>query len=354
MDSTSQLQHEMMSSDQLGYNLPVSLSTNAMERRSLTVPAVFTLAIVLTVTLPLWVAATVIADGIRLRFRFPLARLVAFGLCWSWLELCGVAAAFGLWLIGQRGNERAHYALQRWWAKNLLGALGATCRITVSAENVQALTPGGALLFVRHASLADSLVSAHVIVNLAGLRPRFVLKRELLVDPCLDIVGQRVPNHFLDRGTDDSAPELAALHDLVEHLGPSDIGVIFPEGTRANPSKRARALAKIADRDPERAERLAGLKHLLPPRPSGAFAMVGGAPQADVVLAWHIGFEGLDTFGGILRALNRGVDPILFVARRVRACEVPHDDGFAAWLDEQWLQMDTEVALALAGRHREE
>ena len=31
------------------------------------------------------------------------------------------------------------------------------------------------------------------------LRLRYVLKRELLWDPCLDIVGQRVPNIFVDR-----------------------------------------------------------------------------------------------------------------------------------------------------------
>jgi len=38
-----------------------------------------------------------------------------------------------------------------------------------------------------------------------------VLKRELLADPCLDIVGNRLPNHFLDRHATDSGPELAAL-----------------------------------------------------------------------------------------------------------------------------------------------
>ncbi|MCU1397926.1 MAG: hypothetical protein JWN62_1035 [Acidimicrobiales bacterium] len=332
----------------------MSLSTNAVQRRVITVPVIVALAVGLTVTIPVWLLLSVIADGVRLRFRFPLARLLAFGVCWSWLELAGVSAAFGLWITGQRHNVRAHYALQRWWAEHLLGSLGRTCGITVMAENVQALAPGPALLFVRHASLADSLVSAHVIVNLAGMNPRFVLKRELLADPCLDIVGQRVPNHFLDRGANDSAPELTALRALVDGMGPRDIGVIFPEGTRANPDKRVRALAKIAERDPARAGRLGALRELLPPRPSGAQAMVEGAPHADVILAWHIGFEGLDTFSGILRALNRGVDPIRFVARRVPAADVPHDDAFSGWLDEQWLCMDADVELALAARRKGE
>jgi len=51
-------------------------------------------------------------------------------------------------------------------------------------------------------------------------------------------------------------------------------------------------------------------------------------PGADVVLAWHIGFEGLDSFGGILKALNRGIPPILFTARRIPGRDVPRDNRF--------------------------
>ncbi len=336
---------------ELGYNGVVSLATNTGQRRAVTVTGLFLLAVLLVVTLPLWVPLTMLADAVRLRFRFPTTRLLAFGVCWSWLEVAGVSAAFALWITGQRRNVRAHYSLQRWWATNLLGALRATCGIALDAQGVDALQPGPVLLFVRHASLADSLVSAYVVVALAGMQPRFVLKRELLVDPCLDIVGQRVPNHFLDRGANDTAPELAAVARLVEDLGPHDVGIIFPEGTRANPRKREAALARISERDPLRAERLSVLDHLLPPRPSGAQAMASGAPAVDVVLAWHVGFEGLDTFGGILNALGRPFPPIRFVARRVPAAEVPRGEGFAAWLDGQWISMDAEVGAALAERN---
>jgi hypothetical protein len=78
--------------------------------------------------------------------------------------------------------------------------------------------------------------------------------------------------------------------------------------------------------------------------------MAQGAARADVVIAWHIGFEGLDSFGGILRAAGRGFDPIRFVARRVPCAEVPRDERFADWLDAQWLRMDVEVEEALAER----
>jgi len=233
---------------------------------------------------------------------------------------------------------------------SLLGAVRATCGIRLEIDDATALSPGPVVLFVRHASLADSLVTAHVVLTLAQMQTRFVLKRDLLVDPCLDIVGHRLPNHFLDRDANDSGPELSALRGLVAGMGSRDVAIIFPEGTRANPSKRSSALARIGARDPERARRVAALEHLLPPRPSGAQAMARGAPDVDVVVAWHVGFEGLDTFGGILRALARRPEPIRFVARRVPSAQVPRDEHFADWLDAEWLHMDAEVDQALAER----
>jgi len=234
-----------------------------------------------------------------------------------------------------------------------MAALRVTCGVRVTVENAEVLRPGPTILLARHASLADSLVSAYAVTSEARLNPRYVLKRELLAEPCLDVVGNRLPNHFLDRGAADSGPELDALSALTSTMGADDIGVIFPEGTRANPDKRARALEKIGSVDPVRAERLRGLQHLLPPRPAGAIAMLRGCPTADVLLAWHVGFEGLDTFGGILRAVGQPMRPVRFVLRRVPRGEVPSvsdDDtsSFVAWLDEQWLRMDREVAVALS------
>ena len=81
-------------------------------------------------------------------------------------------------------------------------------------------------MLCRHASLADSLVSAWVITSVAGMNPRYVLKRELLVDPCLDIVGNRLPNHFLDRGMQTRNGGKTVLHAPVDRcLGkmPADV-----------------------------------------------------------------------------------------------------------------------------------
>lgn len=316
-------------------------------RRLRTVPGLLVAAVALVVLLPLWLPLAAVFDAVRGRFRLPTVRLLAFGLCWSWLETIGVTAAFGMWLVRRTHDERLHFGLQRWWAARLMSALQLTTGVRIEAADATCLSPGPAVMLCRHASLADSLVSAWVITSKARMNPRYVLKKELLFDPCLDIVGNRLPNHFLDREATDSAAELAQLTALSAGLRADEIAVIFPEGTRAAPKKRARALEKIAERDPERAERLGGLQHLLPPRPAGSLALIEGCPQADVVIAWHVGFDGLDTFGGILRHLARRPAPVQFHARRVPRADVPTGDAFTRWLDDQWVRADADVHLLL-------
>jgi 1-acyl-sn-glycerol-3-phosphate acyltransferase len=312
--------------------------------------------VILTVAIPVWLPLVLVIDACRLRWRFPLARLLSFAVCWAWLETVGVVCSAFYWLTGQSKNLTKHYALQRWWADRLLAALKATCGFSVEVEEIEALQPGPILMFARHASLADSLVSAYVVTTLAQMKPRYVLKRELLADPCLDVVGQRLPNHFLDRNATDSTPELQALEALVTDIDVSTVGIIFPEGTRANEKKRKRAIEKIALIDSARADRLHDMKHLLPPRPAGAAAMLRGCPSADVVFAWHVGFEGLDTFGGILRAISSRMPPIRFHLRRVERTGIPSNsitdtDELTKWLDSEWMRMDREVDEALKVRH---
>ena len=327
-----------------------------MKRRLVSISGLMIGAVLLTTTIIVWLPLVLVIDACRMKWRFPLARLLSFAVCWAWLETVGVMCSAFYWLTGQSKNLTKHYALQRWWADRLLAALKATCGFSVEVENIDALQPGPVLMFARHASLADSLVSAYVITTLARMNPRYVLKRELLADPCLDVVGQRLPNHFLDRNATDSTPELEALEALVTDIDASTVGIIFPEGTRANDKKRKRAIEKIALIDPARADRLHEMKHLLPPRPAGTAAMLRGCPNADVVFAWHVGFEGLDTFGGILRAISSRMPPIRFHLRRVDREGIPNNsqidtDELTRWLDGEWMRMDREVEEALIARN---
>lgn len=318
-----------------------------LRRRLVSVPGVIVAAMMLLILIPLWLPLSIVADLVLLRWRLPLTRLLLFALCWSWLETVGVGIAAALWCLGQRGNEALHYRLQTWWAASLMSALQVTTGVKVFVK-VDDLSPGPAVVLCRHASLADSLVSAWAITAVAKLRPRYVLKKELLWDPCLDIVGARVPNVFVDRSAVDSAPELESLRRLGQGLGERDVAVIFPEGTRSSPAKRARALDAIARTQPDRAVRMAALQHVLPPRPSGTLALLDGAEGVDVVFAWHSGFDGLDTFGGILRHLARRPPPVRLAVRRLPAAELPPRDQRADWLDEQWLQLDRDTQALIA------
>jgi 1-acyl-sn-glycerol-3-phosphate acyltransferase len=318
-----------------------------IRRRCVSVPGLVAFTLAITVLAPVWFVATLTIDAMRLRFRFPLARLAAFGVCWGWIELGGVVRAFGTWVVGRGSDPATQYRLMAWWASALMRALRLTIGIAPRLDGADALAGGNVVVLSRHASLADSLLSAWAIRSRCDVWPRYVLKRELLFDPCLDIVGLRVPNHFLDRAAADGDAEVARLRALAATIGPGTAAVIFTEGTRANPDKRARALAKIAERDPARAARLSGLRRLLPPRPGGSRALVEGAPDADVVLAWHTGFDGLDSFGGMIAKLAKPLPPVRFVAVRVPRIEVPIGDGFDAWLDDRWLEMDAAVDAAL-------
>lgn len=323
-----------------------------LRRRVVSIGGVVMAAAVLTIGfVPLaMVAATL--DLLRWRRRLPLVRLLAFGLCWAWLETAGLLAAAGLWVTGRGRARGAHYRLQRWWADRLFAALRVTCGVSVDIEGIEALRPAPTVLLVRHASLADSLLTAWVVAQRAGLRPRVVLKQELLADPCLDVVGNRLPNCFLDRGAEDSTPGLASIEQLASTMGPDDVSIIFPEGTRSNPTKRRRAVERITERDPARAARLGALDHLLPPRPAGTQALLRGAADvgAAVVVGWHAGFDGLDTFSGILRALAR---PATTVRMRLERIEGPPSLDASAvqdWLDDVWLRMDRDVAALLSRR----
>ncbi len=318
-----------------------------LRRRSISITGLVVMTVVSTTLAPLSVPALAVVDTVRGRRRLPLARLNLFGIWWCWIEVIGLVLALGMWAAGRARDGDLHYRLMSWWAGALMWGMGTALGRRPQVEGVEHLATGRAIVLSRHASLADSLLSAWSIATTARLHPRYVVKRELLWDPCLDVVGLRIPNHFLARAVDDNSAELEALRELARDLGERDVVVIFAEGTRANPVKRARALERIAERSPERAARMSELRHLLPPRPAGSVALVEADPENDLVSAWHVGFEGMDTFSGIISSLTSGVPAFRFVVTRHDRASVPTGPAFADWLDARWLEMDSEVDRAL-------
>ena len=322
-----------------------------VRRRFVSVPALTLTCVLLSITMPVWLPIAVVVDAVRLRWRFPLARLLSFAVCWSWIEVAGVVRSAALWATGRARDDAANYRLMSWWSGALMSALRLTIGIDPHVEGLAAVEDGNAIVLSRHASLADSLLSGWVFSNVAAASPRYVLKRELLFDPCLDIVGLRVPNHFLDREATDGSAELEALRELGATVGPGSVAVIFAEGTRANDKQASEGPREDRRARPD-ARRSARwfCADCCRRDPRARLRFSAGHRLPTSILAWHTGFDGLDTFGGMIARLSEPLPRVRFVMRRIARSEVPGGEAFPEWLDARWLEMDAAVDEALAAR----
>jgi len=324
----------------------------AWRRRLLTIPAI-ALAGVLGLTLaPFWLPAVVILDVVRGR-PFVAVRCALFFTWFVWCEIVGLAWVVGV-LLGSWGRsdlERTRlYALEGRWAAAIFAGARRIFGFRLVVEGAEAAADTPMLLFLRHASMADTLLPAVLVGNTFGTRLRYVIKRELLIDPCLDVVGTRLPNYFVDRYSQDSAREIAAIRALATGLGPGDGVIIYPEGTRFTPEKRRRILVRLATSgNPEAAARAERLGHVLPPRLGGPLALIDAAPEADVVFCAHSGFEAAATFPSLWRGdlVGRTIRVYLW---RVEREAIPREErARGEWLFEQWQRMDAWVEAAGAG-----
>ena len=264
-------------------------------RRLRTVPLFLLLFVVTTVALPFLLAAAVVVDAVRWLVRrrpWMATRLALF--LWVYLAAEALAiVALGLaWAVPPRSRlvERT-YRLQALWAALLFGAARLLFSLRFDVEGADAVAPGPIVVLMRHASIVDNLLPALFVAAPHGLRLRYVLKRELLSDPAIDIAGGRLPNCFVRRGADDAEAEIARVRALAAGLGPREGVLIYPEGTRFTAAKRARAI--------ERQPRAAELRNVLPPRPGGTLAVLDTG--ADVVVCAHHGLDGFASIGDLWR-----------------------------------------------------
>ena len=197
----------------------------------------------------------------------------------------------------------------------------------------------------RHTSIGDAAIPAVLLGALLGLDVRYVVKRELQWSPCIDLVGHRLPHHFVERSTDDNRGELAAIRRVATGLDEHTSVVLFPEGTFHSDARHRRAVERLRSGSrPELARRAEQLQHLLPPRPAGTLALLDGAPDADVVVLGHLGLERFSS----LRAIRRAVPftaPVRVWLWRVPRAEIP--EGVTArvdWLYDQWAALDASIA----------
>lgn len=318
-------------------------------RRLMTIPAVVIAWIVLTGAFPVLLVAALALDVVRARHHHPFTttRLLLFGGFYLFAEIVGIVGLTLIWLVGKPldwilGSHlvvEGSYALESLWARAVFGVVRHVLGLRVEVEGDSVVEPGPILVFVRHASIVDTLLAPVYIWARHGIRLRFVMKRELLVVPCLDIAGNRLPNYFVERRATDKRPEVEGICRLGHGLDERTGVLIYPEGTRYTPEKHLRALEKLGAGDARIFRHARRLRHVLPPRLLGPLALID-ATDCDVVFLAH---EGLSGFAHVLDIWRKGLvgRTIRLWMWRVPRARIPTDrDQQIDWLYSQWQCVD--------------
>ena len=267
------------------------------------------------------------------------------------VDAVGRVLIFGNWVISPFGtnvwgikSQRRLRWLMTWWASTMMRVISRITPLPIDTSELdESLLGGNAIVIGRHRSFLDALVPASLFGQ-RGLTTLYTMKEELRWEPNLDIVGQRMGHVFVSRSPDDLEAELAPIRELGARIGEKVNGVIFPEGTFFSPERKARALASIAEKNPERIPWSETMDYVLPPRPAGTVAFLEGAPDADVIMLGHVGFEPFGTLKEI--AANMGAThSIRLKAWRYPRSEVPTDrDDLIEWLFAKWNELDDWIA----------
>ena len=317
-------------------------------RRIVSIPLIFVSFALYIVLSPVLVLTGLVVGAIR-RDRWALLRSFAMIGVYLVSSVTGMVIALfmclasGAWFgLGRERQRRWFITLQRWWTGSLFWGIRRCFSLKVEVEQwPEGLGDRQLLVFIRHASILDTLLSAFLIANPLRMHLLYVFKRELRSDPCLDIAGTRLGCHFARRDAGESKNEVRQLRQLAANLREREGVIIYPEGTRWTPAKQKRVLERIELSGDERLVELAsGLERLLPPRLGGPLALIDGAPDADVVFIAHEGFEGALKPRDVMRGGLVG-KTIRVKAWKVDSGDVPRErDEQVEWLYANWAEID--------------
>jgi 1-acyl-sn-glycerol-3-phosphate acyltransferase len=308
-------------------------------------------------SIPLFVVATIAvlmvspvvypaAWGVDVSLRQRKSVLRAFAMLQVFLlcETAGIAGTAWIWARHGRNRERfleANFRLQCWWAGTLYRAGVRLFSLKVEVEGLAYAAEGPMLVFSRHVSPIDNLLPAVLVSVEHGLRLRWVINRSLLRDPCLDIVGNRLPNCFVANSSGDSEREIRRVEALGQGLGRRDGVLIFPEGTLFSAQRRERIIRKLQlSGEAKLLERAQRLQQLLPPRLGGSMALLGAAEGVDALFIAHTGLEDATRYHSILRGglIGRTVRVRIW---REAANTIPSEGNQRVeWLHDRWEEMD--------------
>ena len=285
-------------------------------RRGVTVPTYVVACLVVVLLAPLAVIPLLLSDLV-LRRKLALTRSLLMANVYLIAEVAGIIGCGALWARHQGWRRTpgdaylvANFRLQCRWASALFWSARRIFGLRVALED-EALDGGGPVVLIgRHVSPIDNLVPAVFVSARHGTRLRWVMNRWLLRDPCLDIVGNRLPNVFVGTERGEVQGQSQRVSWLAQNLGPNDGILLYPEGALFSPGRLERALETLATSDPDAHARATSLRHTLPPRMGGVLAALAAAPDADLVVCRHTGLEAAGDYrsflsGGLVGATVR-------------------------------------------------
>lgn len=300
-------------------------------RRLFTVPANLVVAAAWLALLPLTLPLALAGDVVRRR-RFGLTRTVLLFAAVAVCDIVGLAACFTVAVL----RLDAWYRIQQIYNEAIYASLMTLYGMRTEIEGLDTVPRGPVILMLRHAGYFDSFLPCRTLGR-RGMQARFILKRALRWLPCLDIVADHVHSCFVGGGN--AAEDSARVAAMLDDAGPRDYVVLFPEGGRYTPRRRAEMIHRKAGTP--LGEQASRLKHLLPPRLGGALALMAHpTAEADI---WFCAHAGLERAGSVAH-LCAGT--LVGTTVRVRFWHVRHDeiprepDAHAGWLFERWREMD--------------
>jgi len=228
-------------------------------------------------------------------------RTALIALAFAAHHLGATIACLGLWIgsgfgrgAGSERMQRAHYAVLRWFVSGVYRPIIRLARVEVSvsgspeAEEALSGNDRPVLVLSRHAGEGDTLLVIHELLCRRRRGPRVVMHEALRLDPLIDVLGERLPNRFVDPRGGDTEVEIAAM---AGELDPRAALVIFPEGGNVTDERRRKGIERLErDGHVEEARWAREMRHVSAPRPGGTLAAIEAAPEIDVVVMGHVGF----------------------------------------------------------------
>jgi 1-acyl-sn-glycerol-3-phosphate acyltransferase len=328
-------------------------------RRLVLAPVVIVLALGIIVASPLLFVLALLFGlaGLLRAGRMRNLRLVSFVVVWLTAEIVALFILFGLWIVSGFGGRlhtepyrSRNYAVIRWFLDALYRGAERTYGLRIEIDEPEPVGEDPAarrrrpvIVLSRHAGPGDSFLLVQQLLSVYGRRPRVVMKASLQFDPIVDVLGNRLPNVFVQHRASGERIFIEQIERMARDLGDDGALVIFPEGANWTPSRWRRAIRRLELTDHrDLADRARQMPNVLPPRPGGTFAAIGARPDADVIFVAHAGLDTILSIGDVFRRFP--VDQVIRATWwRVPVDQVPRgadQEAQVQWLYEWWERID--------------